>query len=550
MVGSLDIAPDGSCLFISFPYREDLVELVRNIPGRRWDRMSKVWKVPIEHCETAVMIFMAHGFSISPEVSMALASGGKDTGERKIKLGEVKDTVNALTISQLNLRVAEVLRQSFAEPMWIVGEVQNFNKRGRSRHKYFELVEKVEDELGEEQLRASVSCVIWENQMALIRTRLQQSGSNLTLEDGLQVRMRGKVELYQARGQYQLILEDIDPKYTLGEIVLKREKILQDLRRDGLADRNRELPLPLVPLRVALVTAETGDALQDFAKTLKQSRFGFDVMLYPVRVQGEKLRPTVLAALAFFADRADDFDVLVICRGGGSRSELGWWDDGEVARAVATHPLKTVIGIGHERDQCVLDLLAESVKTPTAAAELLVDRVRDYQQRVEDCMLEIGKVVEARLREERHQLRHRALRLHSDLRAVLVGARHDLAAASTRLRVGVQRRLDRGAYALGKAGTRLGFGATRALERAAGRLETQELRSRALDPARVLARGFAVLRGRDGRALRSVRGVAVGQELEARLADGALDLRVEARREQAGREGREPEANKRGRSGA
>lgn len=526
MSGSLDIAPDGSCLFVSFPYREDLVSIVRDIPGRRWDRASRVWKVPLEQLEHAVKIFMAFGFSMSPEVATALATDGKDTGERKIKLEEVKGSKDSLTVSQLNLRVAEVLSKNFEKSMWVVGELQNFNKGRRSKHKYFELVEKSEDELGEERLRASVSCMIWEKTMSLIRTRLKQSGGNLELEDGLKVRMKGRVELYQPRGKYQFIVDDVDPKYTLGDMVQKREMILAELTQAGLADRNKSLPMPEVPLRIALITGEETDAFNDFVQTLAATHFSWQVTLYPAKVQGEQLRPTVMEALGFFEQNAAEYDVMVLCRGGGSRSELGWWDDGEVAKAVASHPLKTVIGIGHERDQCVLDYLCTSVKTPTAAGELLVEQVTAFQQRVEDSMMEICNRVQALLREEHAELRLRAARLRGSVREGLAGALAHMDHAVQRLERGGARLLKRNMTQTEQRVFRLGASAHLRIEKEKERLLAREQRARALDPSRVLARGFAILRGPAGKAIHSVSQTQKGDKLEARLLDGNLDVEV------------------------
>jgi hypothetical protein len=189
MSGTIDIAPDGSCLLVSFPYREDLVELVRNIPGRRWDKPSKTWRVPLDQAESVVKIFMAHGFAIMPGVATALATGGRDTGLDRIKYQAVDKDADSYTISALNLRVAEVLRAEFKGPMWVVGELQNFDKGKGRKHRYFELVERVEDELGEEEVRASVSAVVWAKSLPVIQKRLGGKGGKdtrkLDLADGV-----------------------------------------------------------------------------------------------------------------------------------------------------------------------------------------------------------------------------------------------------------------------------------------------------------------------------------------------------------------------------
>lgn len=535
---------------ISFPYRPDLVEVVKTIPGRRWDRGSRTWKVPITSVELCVKTFMAHGFRLSPDVATALASGGEGSDLGTMQLGGVDQEAPALSVSALNLRVAEVLSQSFKEPTWVVGELQNFKAKARGRHRYFELIERNDAEDAEEDgpPRAVVEAVIFESAMTIINRRLRTAAQKFALEDGLKVRVRGRVDLYQPRGKYQFKIEDIDPNYTLGELLVRREKILSELEALGLREKNVALQMPRVPLRVALVTAFESEAYNDFIQTLAGTGFAFDVTVYDCFVQGDKLRSSVLEALEAFAESPADYDVLVITRGGGSRSELGAWDDLEVAKAVAQHPLKAIIGIGHERDQSVLDAIAHSVKTPTAAGELLVESARLYQEAVEDTMLEIAERASRIVRDEARELRARAVSLGQIVRAGLAGARSKLIDARRRVHRGVgsrvreesrdlsrrARSLDRGVFhRLERERLRLANGAMRLTtnlkhryEREEQRLSVSEARARAVDPKRVLNRGYAILRGKDGKSLRTIAGQKKGTDLRASLADGTLDVTV------------------------
>ncbi|MCB9917160.1 MAG: exodeoxyribonuclease VII large subunit [Planctomycetes bacterium] len=555
MVGQIDVSPDGTNLLISFPYRPDLVEVVKTIPGRRWDKGSRTWKVPITEVELCVRTFMAHGFRLSPDVATALTSGGTSPDLGSLQLAKVEKDINALTISGLNLRVAEVLNQNFQEALWVVGELQNFKPKGRGRHRYFELVERNEsddlEDFGENDAppRAVVEAVIFESAMTIINRRLRTAAQKIELADGLKVRVRGRVDLYQPRGKYQFKIEDIDPSYTLGEMLVRREKILAELNKLGLLEKNTKKRMPAVPLRVALVTAFDSDAYNDFVQTLARTNYAFQVTIFDCFVQGDRLRPSVTKALKAFARAKDDYDVLVITRGGGSRSDLGSWDDLDLAKLVAGHPLKAIIGIGHERDQSVLDHVAQSVKTPTAAGELLIETVRAYQESVEDTMLEIAERASRILRDEARELRARGVALGNLVRAGLAGARSGLVdarrriarAATLRLRDegrdvarrarvldrGVFHRLEREHLAIAGKQTRLTMRVLHRFERESERLTSIEARTRAVDPVRVLHRGYAILRGDDGKALRSVRGQTKGKKLEATLADGTLDLRVD-----------------------
>ena len=557
MVGQIDVSPDGTSLLISFPYRPDLVEVVKTIPGRRWDKGSRTWKVPITEVEVCVRTFMAHGFRLSPDVATALTSGGTAANLGSLQLAKVDQDSTALTVSGLNLRVAEVLNQNFKESLWVIGELQNFKPKGRGRHRYFELVERNDpDDLGGSEdendapPRAVVEAVIFESAMTIINRRLRSSTHKLELADGLKVRVRGRVDFYQPRGKYQFKIEDIDPGYTLGEMLVRREKVLAELAKEGLLEKNAKKRMPTVPLRVALVTAFDSDAYNDFVQTLARTNYAFEVTVYDCFVQGDRLRPSVLKALRAFARAKDDYDVLVITRGGGSRSDLGAWDDIDVARAVAKHPLKAIIGIGHERDQSVLDNLAHSVKTPTAAGELLIETVRAYQESVEDAMLEIAERARRILRDEARELRARGVGLANLVRAGLAGARGTLVDARRRiarsavarlrdeardigrrarsLDRGVFHRLERERLAIAGKGTRLTIRVEHRFDREKERLTVLEARSRAVDPRRVLHRGYAILRGEDGKALRGVAGQKAGDKLNAILSDGSLDLRIEA----------------------
>lgn len=549
MVGQIDISPDGSCLLISFPYRADLVEVVKSIPGRRWDRGSRTWKVPVAEVERCVRTFMAHGFRLSPDVATALATGGESKDLGTMQLAGVDQAAPALTVSALNLRVAEVLSQNFQQHLWVVGEVQSFKAKGRSRHRYFELVERDETEL-DAPPRAVVEAVIFDSAMPIVNKRLRSAAQQFTLEDGLKVRVRGRVDLYQPRGRYQFVIDDIDPNYTLGDLYLRREKILRELEKLGLLEKNLSLEVPRVPLRVALLTSFESEAYNDFVKTLANSRFSFDVTVYDVFVQGERLQASVLEALSAFRSVKEDFDVLVITRGGGSRSELGSWDDLEVAKAVAEHPLKAIIGIGHERDQSVLDSIATSVKTPTAAAEMLVERVRAYQEQVEDAMLEIADRAQRMLRDERRDLRRQGLQLKHSVRAGLAGAVGTVRAARDRLGRGVARlvrdatrglrrraaelerdvfrRFAREQFALQQTAARLVAGSAHRLTRTGEHLEMYRARARSVDPVQVLGRGFAIVRNRRGQALRSVHDTRQGESLTAQLTDGRLGVTVDS----------------------
>lgn len=556
MSGTIELDRDGRSLLIRFPYSEFLVQEVREMPGRRWDKGQKVWRVPAEHAEVVVDAFMKHGFSIAPDV-FAIVAGTQNVAKKPKKSREAKPAADGqdaapdaataphLTVGQLNDRVRQALLAAFPERVAVVGEVVNYDKNKDRKHLFFSLIEK---ETGGRRIAASVDVALFERTARRLLPELEKKG--LTLRDGIEILIEAKVDLYPATGRFQLIVEDIRPEFTLGQLALSREQILQELRAAGLERRNAELELPVPCLRVGVLTSPDSDGWNDFLREIETSGIGFQVSLYPVRVQGEELRPTMLRGLKWFARRAGEFDVLCVVRGGGSRTDLAWFDDKEVAFAVAKHPLKILCGIGHERDRSVLDEIAYGLKTPTATAAYLADRwleteaelrersarLREAAQRAvrgarEDLASHahtLRRVVHGRLVAERHVLAAAAHRMVRGSASLLRDRGRDLADSARRIRAGVRENLGDRRRTLERAVDLLAARTRRQLDRAAAALATAEARQRLLDPRRVLLRGYAMVRGQDGRIVTDARTLRPGQEATVQLRDGSAHTRVES----------------------
>jgi len=534
----IEMDPDRRRLVISFPYDPSLVELVRGMPERRFDRESRTWSVPADHVDLVVTTFRSHGFSLSPDVE-ALRSGDETPA---LPL----EDEGTLRISEINARVRRAILDALPLPLWVAGEIAGLDRNRHKRHVYFELVEKEE---GAENPRARATAVLFEQTRSRVEQKLEQAPEPFELRDGIEVRFRVRVDLYETAGAYQLIVEDVDPVHTLGKLALARQAILRTLTERGLRDLNRERPLPAVPLEVAVITSWESDAFNDLVKELEQSGYAFHLTVFDARMQGKELKSTVAAGLDHFARNARNHDVVVLTRGGGSRSDLVWFDDLDLAVAVTRHPLKVICGIGHQRDESVLDCIATSVKTPTAAAQLLVRTVAEAEEMAEGrlarvveearrCVLTeserlrragagVARAAEARIRAARQEARHRAGLLAQEARGAL---RHG--------RVGVRTRVDR-LHAAARVATRTSFervaAAVRGLRpermhaffrQAAGRVNAMESRLRALDPARVLKRGFAVVRDANGRIVTGVDRVRPGDALRIDLRDGEVDAGV------------------------
>ena len=275
---------------------------------------------------------------------------------------------NAITLREFNNRIKRLLNNPAVCNCWICADLSDVNVRGG--HCYLELLEK------DERTGATVAKmrgIIWANRFAYLRQKfLQVTGQDL--RSGMKVMLEVSVNYHEQYG-ISLIITDIDPSYTLGDMERLRREILARLKADGIIDMNKQLDFPAVPQRIAIVSAAGAAGYGDFMNQLHNNAYGlqFYTCLFPAVMQGKETVPSVTAALDRINRHIDLFDCVVIIRGGGSTSDLNSFDDYNLAAHVAQFPLPVVVGIGHERDVTILDYVAcRRVKTPTAAAELLI----------------------------------------------------------------------------------------------------------------------------------------------------------------------------------
>ncbi len=275
---------------------------------------------------------------------------------------------NAITLREFNNRIKRLLNNPAVCNCWICADLSDVNVRGG--HCYLELLEK------DERTGATVAKmrgIIWANRFAYLRQKfLQVTGQDL--RSGMKVMLEVSVNYHEQYG-ISLIITDIDPSYTLGDMERLRREILTRLKAEGIIDMNKQLEFPVVPQRIAIVSAAGAAGYGDFMNQLHNNAYGlqFYTCLFPAVMQGKETVASVTAALDRINSHIDLFDCVVIIRGGGSTSDLNSFDDYNLAANVAQFPLPVVVGIGHERDVTILDYVAcRRVKTPTAAAELLI----------------------------------------------------------------------------------------------------------------------------------------------------------------------------------
>ena len=446
------------------------------------------------------------------------------------------------SVTELADAIGNALRASFRDEVWVRGEIRDLS-RANSGHVYFTLTEPGSGGNG----GANLSVMLSSRTKGSVNTTLTNAGGGVRMNDGTDVRIRGRLDWYAPRGQLQLRMTAIDPAYTLGQLEMARAELLARLTEEGLLRANATRPLPLAPLRVGVVTSEGSAAEADFLDELRRSGFAFQVLRADSRVQGADAPRSIAAAIRRLATHR--LDALAVIRGGGARTDLAAFDDEAVARAIAACPVPVLTGIGHEVDTSVADEVAHtSAKTPTACAQLLVARVAELVGGLDGTWAAIATravrdVVhhEERLIGQARYLSRSALvaldrgttRLDSVAQRSRRASHGGLNAAGRRLDghrgriTGAARSHLRAAEVLVTAGERrVSHRAPKAVADAERVLGAVEARLRALDPERTMARGWSITRGPDGRVVRSADDVAPGDELTTIVVGGELRSQV------------------------
>lgn len=303
----------------------------------------------------------------------------------------------AISLYELNRLVTITISENFGTPLWITAEIASLNVASNG-HCYLELIEK-NAKNGSTTARAKA--MIWANRWWLVKESFEK-GTGQTLQAGMKVMVQVMVNMHEAYG-YSLVIQNIEPNYSLGEMQRKRQEIIQRLTDEGMIDINKEIPMPRLVQRIAIVSANTAAGYGDFCHQLMNNEFGlkFYTHLFPAQMQGEQTEGSVIHALNKIYEHQELFDVAVIIRGGGSVVDLNSFDNYELALNIANFPLPVIVGIGHERDNTVLDAVAHlSVKTPTAAAAFLIEQMAAELAIIDDLQLRMLDYTKGRIERE------------------------------------------------------------------------------------------------------------------------------------------------------
>ena len=399
-----------------------------------------------------------------------------------------------ITLRELQRRVKSALEGQFALPLWVSAEISEI-KVNYSGHCYLELVEKGGDNgVPTAQARA----VVWRSNYPRIAGYFEaETGQRLAA--GIKILAKALVTYHELYG-FSLQITDIDPSYTLGDMERQRQMTIAQLQKEGVWDMNREAPMPVVVQRVAVVSSANAAGYQDFRKELAKSPYRFEVTLFDAFMQGAAAEESIVTALCAVAERMDEFDAVVLIRGGGSASDLNCFNAYRLCAHVAQFPLPILTGIGHDKDTSVADMVAHTaLKTPTAVAGWLVERMTQTEGWLDYAALQLHDATKAAM----HASEVRLERLTGNLRQMsgdlLTRQRLRAEHLSALLPEAVRNFLARQATRLDNAA-----------ELIAGR-----------SPERILRLGFAVVRT-GGKAVVSARGVRKGDALEIEVADGTI----------------------------
>lgn len=425
-----------------------------------------------------------------------------------------------LTLFELNNLVRSTLELGLPEEYWVIAELSEVNRRSNG-HCYIELVQK--DKHNDALIAKARGC-IWRDAYMLLAPYFEET-TGRPLTAGMTVLLEVNIRFHELYG-YSLIVTDIDPSYTMGDMARRRKEIVDKLTAEGVADLNKELLLPRPLLRIAVISSPSAAGYGDFCKQLEQSEGPFVTQLFPAVMQGQQVEQSVITALNAIAEECDKWDVVVIIRGGGAVSDLSGFDTELLAANVAQFPLPIFSGIGHERDDTVIDAVAHTrFKTPTAVAAFLV----------------------AQYRTETETLAETARRLVQAVRTIPTTETERLGRLSQRMQMGTVRVLSHERSIVGNAILHLNRLADKytqdcraqldsllqSIRHAAARRVTDEAHCLALaenkielaSPDRLLRMGFSITLC-DGRIVRHATDVTAGQHLVTRLADGTVSSDV------------------------
>ena len=412
-----------------------------------------------------------------------------------------------LSLRQLNLIVRDAIESALPDEYWVEAELSEC--RENSGHCYMELIEK--DELSNTPVaRASAKC--WRQTWGMVKPYFERV-TGQPLRAGMKVLLQVYAQYHEAYG-FSWIVSDIDPTYTIGDMARKRQEIIRQLKEEGVFDLQRELRLPTFAKRIAVISAESAAGYGDFCHQLEDNEYGFrfEVTLFPAIMQGEQVEQSIIAALNqiyelqsnHISSLTSHFDCVVILRGGGATADLSGFDTLALAENVAQFPLPIITGIGHDRDESILDMVSNTkVKTPTAAAALLIDNLLRVLERLDDASQRITYAVNQRINSQKSRIVTMMSLIPTLALRTLSDSKHRIEIMESRLPVAIERRFTDQKH----------------------RIERLSILLQGFDPQLLLSRGYSITL-HNGKAVRDPKLLNPGDEIETRVEKGTIKSTV------------------------
>lgn len=428
-----------------------------------------------------------------------------------------------LTVSQLNNLIQNVIQSGFPQPLWLCGEIQGYNRNRGKNHIFFELVEK---DPNSKNIIAKIGLVLFAGRKSHINDVLKKSENAFALKDDIEVKFACSIDFYPPHGAVRLIIESIDPTYTLGRFAQEKQKLIALLTKNGVLEKNKQHELPLVPLRVGLVTSDDSAAFNDFYSELRKSNFGFQLYLRNALMQGGNAEGDICKAIDELS-RIRELDVIVITRGGGSIADLSCFDSQLIAERIANCPYPVLSGIGHEINISIADMAAHThAKTPTAIARFLVARIEVFLSDLDDKLEQVTEGVLEKIRSERQRLKNYAVNLQDNTRAYLKGHNEQIIRVQEIIKHRPGALLNNCQNSLKERGAALKKTINTCLVNNRNKLTNYQKMIDIVHPANTIKRGFSITRTKDGKVVKSIRSIHPKEQLTAEVADGLITSEV------------------------
>ena len=459
-----------------------------------------------------------------------------------------------LSLTELQLIIRDSLYMSFPDFYWVTAEISEL-KENTAGHCYMEIVEKSQDD---KNVRARARAIIWNTKYRFLKAFFENS-TNESLREGIKILIRVKIEYHELYG-LSLVVTDIDPAFTIGDIAIKRQMIIKRLEEEGVFTMNKGLEFPLLPRRIAVISSRNAAGYTDFIRHLAENEFGYIFHTYLVEsaLQGSETETGIISALDKVAANQGLFDIVVIIRGGGSQSDLSWFDNYNIAYHITQFPLPVITGIGHEKDVSVTDMVAYmALKTPTAVADMIInsyydaenhlnelakrivesssDIMKDYWSRIDYAATRLYPISKIMIADVRDKLSARTIELSNKGKNYIFNAvlrtKHfesKLVALSEHLLAVKNKEIE------GYIKDSRSFSEIRLTAARTG-LNSLQNSLQLLDPSNVLARGYTITSS-GGKILRSSMEAETGQMVDTLFKDGTISSKVVGVKKQADKE--------------